>query len=223
MQQNVSTWCSGHTNAQTISAKVLNNRRRSRFYNMVQLKKAGLVSNEAYPFNGPGYGHADDQMHVGLMLTKSSDAGTAAISSWNKSGRINFRGWLPREDGEVAYQFYKDKLVNHNFIITYLSYNNTNASVQDKRAAFVSAKMASELDAKIDDGRPGSGRVLGIKAGLSVPTGYDKPRQGTEDEQKQVCFDQLDTSVETINKAIYHSSTDLKYGCNITYIMEDVK
>ena len=77
VQQNVSTWCSGHTNAQTISAKVLNNRRRSRFYNMVQLKKAGLVSNEAYPFNGPGYGYADSQMGVGLLLTVSSSAGTA--------------------------------------------------------------------------------------------------------------------------------------------------
>ena len=223
MQQNVSTWCSGHTNAQTISAKVLNNRRRSRFYNMVQLKKAGLVSNEAYPFNGPGYGYADSQMGVGLLLTVSSSAGTAAISSWNKNGRLNFRGWLPREDGEVAYQFYKDKLVNHNFIITYSVLNNPTLSTQDKRAAFVSAKMASELDAKIDDGRPGTGRVLGIKAGLSTPTGYDEPRQGTADEQKQVCFDQLDTSVEDINKAIYHNSTDLKYGCNIIKVMEDIK
>ena len=222
IKYNVADWCANHTNQRTISTKVINNFRRGRFYNMIQLKKAGLISDDAYPFNPPA-GHTDAQLPVGLMLTESSAAGTAAVSSWNKSGRVNFRGWLPREDGEVAYQFYKDKLANHNFIITYLSQNNTTHSVQDPRASFVPAKMASELDAKIDDGRPGTGRVLGIKAGLSVPTAIDTPRNGTEDEQKQVCFDRLDTSVEDIDKAIYHSSTDLKYGCNLVKVMEDVK
>ena len=179
---------------------------------------------EAYPFNS-GNWLGDGQQKASLMPTVSSTDGHAAVSSWNQAGRLNFRGWLPREDGEVAYQFYKDKLVNHNYLITYVTAKSgsSRVSTQDKRAAFVGAKMASELDAKIDDGRPGTGRVLGIKAGLSVPPAIDKPRQGSADEQKQVCFDQLDTSVEAINKAIYHSSTDLKYGCNITYIMEDVK
>ncbi len=191
---------------------------------MIQAKKAGLISQEAYPFNG-GNWLGDSQQKASLMPTASSTDGHAAISSWNKNGRLNFRGWLSREDGEVAYQFYKNKLVDHNYLITYLTAisDGSRVSTQDKRAAFVDAKMASELDAKIDDGRPGTGRILGIKAGLSVPTGYDQTRQGTADEQKQVCFDQLDTSVQDINKAIYHNSTNLKYGCNIIKVMEDVK
>ena len=118
-------------------------------------------------------------------------------------------------------------LAQHNVItmtraVSFKGFIRDGMTSENPYGAF-SAKIASELDAKIDDGRPGTGRVLGIKAGLSVPPAIDKPRQGTADEQKQVCFDQLDTSVEDINKAIYHSSTDLKYGCNIIKVMEDVK
>ena len=224
LQEDVATWCLHHVNSRTISAKIVNNTQRSKHNSMIQAKKAGLISQEAYPFNG-GNWLGDGQQKASLMTTVSSTDGHAAVSSWNPTGRLNFRGWLPREDVEVPYQFYKDKLVNHNYLITYVTAKNSSDRVarQDKRASFVSAKMASELDAKIDDGRPGTGRVLGIKAGLSVPPMADKPHQGTTDEQKQVCFDQLDTSVEDINKAIYHSSTDLKYGCNIIKVMEDVK
>ena len=192
---------------------------------MIQLKKAGLISQDAYPFNG-GNVLTDSQQPATLTTTSSSGDGFAGISSWNENGRLNFRGWLKNDTPEIAYTSYRNKFVDKNYIITYVTYESQARAgwvTSDRRGSFVSAKMASELDAKVDDGRPGTGRIIGIKAGLSVPKESNKPRQGTEDEQKQVCFDQLDTSVEDINKAIYHSSTDLKYGCNIIKVMEDVK
>ena len=79
---------------------------------------------------------------------------------------------------------------------------------------FISAKLASELDAKIDDGRPGKGKLLALKSGHARRSG------ATDNEIKQACYDQ---DFSDVDKAIYNSSTDLKYGCNIIKVMEDVK
>jgi len=77
-----------------------------------------------------------------------------------------------------------------------------------------SAKMASELDAKVDDGRPGSGKILALKGG------HAHNADTTEDQHKAVCYDKM---ADEVDKAIYESSTDIKYGCNIIKVMEDVK
>jgi hypothetical protein len=68
----------------------------------------------------------------------------------------------------------------------------------------MSSKLTSELDAKIDDGRPGSGRFLAFK---------------TVNEEKY-CYDKIAAEA---HRAIYNSTSDSKYGCDILYVMEDVK
>ena len=87
-----------------------------------------------------------------------------------------------------------------------------NAKTRDN--ASFSSKLASELDAKVDDGRPGSGKILAIKGG------HAHNKNTTEAQHKKVCYDQMANNVD---KAIYESSTDIKYGCNIIKVMEDVK
>ncbi len=78
----------------------------------------------------------------------------------------------------------------------------------------ISARLTSELDAKIDDGRPGSGKILALK------TGHSRSRDATQFEINKTCFDR---DFEEVDKAIYTSDTNLKYGCNIIKVMEDVK
>ena len=81
-------------------------------------------------------------------------------------------------------------------------------------AASISSRMASELDAKIDDGRPGSGRILALKGGFAHYANT------TMDQHIAACYDK---KADEVDKAIYHSDTNIKYGCNIIKVMEDVK
>ena len=82
------------------------------------------------------------------------------------------------------------------------SVRGTNAKTSTKAA--MSSKLTSELDAKIDDGRPGSGRFLAFK---------------TVNEEKY-CYDKVAAEA---HRATYNADTDNKYGCNIIKVMEDVK
>ena len=86
--------------------------------------------------------------------------------------------------------------------------------VCDKSTGALSSKMSSELDAKIDDGRPGTGKVVAFKGNASRRNG------ASANEILQTCYDR---PVREVSKAIYHSDNNLKYGCNIIKVMEDVK
>ena len=78
----------------------------------------------------------------------------------------------------------------------------------------LTAKISSELDAKIDDGRPGSGRLLAMKGGLAHVAGTSR------NTYESICYD---GASDNIHKSIYANSNNLKYGCNIIKVMEDVK
>ena len=90
--------------------------------------------------------------------------------------------------------------------------NRTNGLVYDiyqtGKYGSLSSKMASELDAKIDDGRPGTGSIMAYKA------------EAHNDADEKACFDK---NRYNVGSAIYHSDTDLKYRCNMIKVMEDVK
>ena len=80
--------------------------------------------------------------------------------------------------------------------------------------SLLSSKMMSELDAKIDDGRPGTGKLLALK-------GYRATVDGATNAQiENTCYDK---PFEDVNIALYHNSNNLEYGCNLLKVMEDVK
>ena len=123
---------------------------------------------------------------------------------------------LPHEFDNAVYRNYLDM---HNTV-----YTDTNRDIGQggtgghdaitRNNASFSAKLASELDAKVDDGRPGSGKILALKGG------HAHNKNTTADQHKKVCYDQMANNVD---KALYETSTDIKYGCNIIKVMEDVK
>ena len=114
---------------------------------------------------------------------------------------------------------FKNAAMNHNlmgFVDAPTLFNNGRTRYADdtKKYGAFSAKIASQIDAKIDDGRPGSGRVLAMKSAMAHVSAT------TDNIYMENCYDK---SALEVDKAIYHTHTDLKYGCNIIKVMEDVK
>jgi len=142
---------------------------------------------------------------------------------WAKFRKHSFNGSNTYFTEKYAVEWdnagFRNATLNHNLMAFVdaptVFYNGKTRYVNDtKKYGALNAKMAGELDAKVDDGRPGSGRVLAMKSAMAhVSATNDK-------YYMENCYDKNATE---INKAIYHSSNDLKYGCNIIKVMEDVK
>ena len=109
------------------------------------------------------------------------------------------------EDNEYSNANYQAALNLHNVILLkYMEAALADSSGRINTKMALDSKIASEFDAKVDDGRPGSGKVLAFK---------------TVNDEKY-CYDKQFADVD---KAIYNSNTNNKYGCNIIKVMEDVK
>ena len=136
--------------------------------------------------------------------------GQYVTNMFNQSNKITNKT-LPHEFDNANFRSYLDM---HNTVYFDKSRDIAATAGGEKNLSSFSAKMASELDAKVDDGRPGSGKILALKGGAAHNAGT------TEAQHKSVCYDQMANDVD---KGIYESSTNLKYGCNIIKVMEDVK
>ena len=145
------------------------------------------------------------------------------IDKWAQHGGYkNFSNWtycgsntysnpsMPHEFQNLVYQ----RALNHHNTLTILRQATVSRDVLVPKTSALPAKLASEIDAKLDDGRPGTGRVLAMKGGNAHRS------DTTEAEHLANCYDKM---ADQVDKAIYHSGTDLKHGCNITYVMEDMK
>ena len=103
----------------------------------------------------------------------------------------------------------KQSLDMKNTIIMFIPFQSVSTAATavakdpNVKNAPINAKLMSELDAKIDDGRPWTGRLVGIK------TIY-----GYLNADQEVCYD--------IN-GLYLNQTASKNGCNLIKVMEDVK
>ena len=107
--------------------------------------------------------------------------------------------------------WFLNQLADKNIMLFYD--NLTTGSRRAVYGAAASSKIAHLLDAKIDDGRPTTGRLMGLKGAAA----YNITDANLAAEY---CYDK---SGNNIGKAIYNNSNDLKYGCDLVYAMEDVK
>ena len=142
---------------------------------------------------------------------------------WTEHGGYkNFSGYIfcgsnTYKNGSLPHEFQNSKYMsalNHHNTLSLLRNPIVKKDVLMPNESALPAKMASELDAKLDDGRPGTGRILAMKGGNA-----HRP-DTTKDEHLANCYDQM---ADQVDKAIYHSGTNLKHGCNITYVIEDMK
>ncbi len=102
-------------------------------------------------------------------------------------------------------------VLNHNVLV--LRDDRTATTKRVKYGSALSSHVMSQLDVKIDDGRPFTGRLLGLRNDSTF---------GVTDVTKleQHCYDKTGENAE---KAIYNDNKNEEYGCNIAYIMNDVK
>ena len=132
-----------------------------------------------------------------------------------------FNSNLPHEFDDEDFKKYLNK---HNAITMYhyedgfaIDYS---ALFSDRRAnsrnhvGFLNSKNASHLDIKFDDGFPGSGRILAMKSGIA------HYQNVTAREHMASCYNKR---ANKVSDAMYYNSTDIRYGCNITYVMKDVR
>ena len=217
---------------------------------MGHLYYAGLSETYAYPAHiknepkenmAPAYdwGKSVTLFIAGNTSGSFGSVGYFVTSSYDNNVYIQPMGWHTEQwtthGGSLnfsGYTFcgsntYKNKSLPHEFqnsnYMSALNHHNTLSLLRNPivkkdplmpKESALPAKMASELDAKLDDGRPGTGRILAMKGGNAHRT------DTTKDEHLANCYDQM---ADQVDKAIYHSGTNLKHGCNITYVMEDMK
>ena len=89
-------------------------------------------------------------------------------------------------------------------ILFYNDTSTTYSAVSANSSGLLSPSQTNKLDQKMDDGHPGTGKVLALKSGLG--------RTSDATVSKSVCYDQL---AKDVSKAYYLSSDDAIYGCNI--------
>ena len=193
---------------------------------MVELYLAGLIDKwdgyrKIYMENDEIPIALDDSN--GYLNTYANMHALFPSSSYDKMIFISYNGWKKVEgniyqwgmqrylnyntDNEIFNLEWYKNIDNHNTIMMkYLESSEWSGKyiTSTTKKAAIDSKLTSELDAKIDDGRPGTGRFLAFK---------------TVNEEKY-CYDKVAAEA---HKAIYNSDTNNKYGCNIIKVMEDVK
>ena len=221
--------------------KVMDNKNvQGLFYPMCLLSKAGVIEDISHitcwgndnPITGATSWWSEDNAYRG------NGARFSAPASFDNNLSVSLHGWsdpmvyeykynflisnmVPNSDYETDDKIYRNALDGHNTVSLFgndyacrCTPTQSTVCVCDKSTGALSSKMSSELDAKIDDGRPGTGKMVAFKGNASRRPG------ATKDEILQTCYDR---PVKEVSKAIYHSDNNLKYGCNIIKVMEDVK
>ena len=228
-------WCSNTTLATGTARKVINTNGLGLWWSALQLKKSGYISKDVYPFfsysnkascsRAAGACIYSRKFSVNLLSNVNTNgksygvnAGHYANVSFDKNIQIGFMGYLKTDAIVPGQEYYAEKTVGHNIMVfQYLLMQENNKGVNyytDLKYGALNAKLTSELDAKIDDGRPGTGKLLASKSTFELDA------TATEEQKAKICYD---NTIEHLDKAIYVSDTNQKYGCNIIKVMEDVK
>ena len=209
-------WCSAFGINASTNAKIIDQYDKTDEQIPAVLQASKLVDFKIPPYSNKKLDGVNRQIFS--LHINGGFSVNAFYASYKPTVRVILRGWsakwLPNflsgdrtADSTTLYNL----VLNKNTISFYD--DTTSTARRTKYGAALSSKMMSELDAKIDDGRPMSGRLIGLR--------NKKTYTMTDAEQlSQYCYDKTGENVE---RAIYNSDTNEEYGCNITYIMSDVK
>ena len=177
--------------------------------------EASRIIGDAQPRRRPAGG---GNQYFNLSHGSGSWSTTTRKSSYSGDVVIQARGihkkylnYYSRDNALLGYDYLLKRLADKNMLLFH-----DNWSTGSRRVAIgtaLNAKMMSELDAKIDDGRPTTGRLIGLK-GASAYSITDVNLSA------EYCYDKAGNDIE---KAIYNNSNDLKYGCDFVYVLTDVK
>lgn len=148
-----------------------------------------------------------------------SISGNVADINCGNSRTLNFIRGSASYDGvqtELHDTTFAKALDRKNAVVMF--YNDTSTTftkVSDNSSGIVSPSQMNKIDQKMDDGRPGTGRVLALKSGLGRSNKIDP--NTNEPVSKSVCYNDLATNV---SNAYYLNSDDAIYGCNIVAVIQ---
>ena len=148
---------------------------------------------------------------------------TQGMASFDSEGAFSFVG-VPENVTEMYYirgsymsemknTLYRSRVAGKNVLV---AYRNTAASANDQGIAntatgILSSTMANMMDVKMDDGQPGTGNMLALKGA------YAYSGEG-ETHATQVCYN---STFDNVGTAFYLDNSDVKYGCNMVYLMSN--
>ena len=148
---------------------------------------------------------------------------TQGQASFDSEGAFSFVG-VPENVTEMYYirgsymkemtnELFRSRVSGKNILV---SYRNTAASADDQgisntATGVLSSTMANMMDVKMDDGQPGTGNMLALKGAYAYSSEGDK-------HKTKVCYN---SDFGDVGSAFYLDNTDVKYGCNIVYLMSN--
>ena len=209
-------WCANFAINTNTNAKIIENFDKTDEQVFAVLQASKLMEWQFAPTAQKTLGNINRQYFPLVWAITMSTI--AAYANYNHKVRIYMFGFQPRflaeylkNDKNTDKVKLYPKILNHNVLI--FSDDRTATTKRVKYGSALSSALMSQLDAKIDDGRPFTGRLLGLR---------NDSMFGVTDATKlsQHCYDKTGADVE---KAIYNESKNDEYGCNIAYIMSDVR
>lgn len=113
----------------------------------------------------------------------------------------------------------KKNVLEHNAVVLWnetpeysINYRGTrNGGSHKGTTGAISANVASSFDAKFDDGRPGTGKIIALKSG------HARSGEVSDAEIIKSCYN---TTFSKVDEAFYVDNEDLKYGCNIVKLID---
>lgn len=144
-------------------------------------------------------------------------AGVAFDKNVSIDNRYTYANFIRGSNGlvdnkhEFSNAVFSNSIDNKNFIVFYRNVSSVADStygVHQTSTGLVSSTIMNQLDVKVDDGRPGTGKVLAMKNGYA--------HQVDETEKKLVCYNQIESKVD---QGYYVKDKDVKFGCNFIYVL----
>jgi hypothetical protein len=148
---------------------------------------------------------------------------TQGQASFDAEGAFSFVG-VPENVTEMYYirgskmsemqnELYRSRIAGKNVLV---NYRNTSANADESSGisttatGILSSTLANMIDVKMDDGHPGTGNMLALKNGYAYTT------EGSTHASK-VCYN---NTFDKVGEAYYLDDSDVKYGCNMVYLMQ---
>ena len=148
---------------------------------------------------------------------------TQGAASFDSEGAFSFVG-VPENVTEMYYirgsqmsemknTLYRSRISGKNILVSYRNTAPTSDAqgISNTATGILSSTMANMMDVKMDDGQPGTGNMLALKGA------YAYSAEGATHAQK-VCYN---STFENVGTAFYLDNSDVKYGCNIIYLMSN--
>ena len=209
------TWCNLFGIRQSVPSKIVSGHGYSDDQIPAVMRASKLLTGVNHPRRSGGTG----QQYPGILNASSGWSATSRMMAvYDPNVTISYRGILQKffnnyvaSDAQDGHSYILRRLVNKNIIK--FDDGFVSGMRRARHGSALSSKMMSELDAKIDDGRPISGKVMATRG--NAANGLTDPAQ-----LAKYCYDKAGDQTE---KAIYNSDENKEFGCNIIKVMEDVK